>query len=287
MEMFNKDGWTCKRSRKDPCMFLIKKGKVKTWAVIWTDDVDMVGEDQQTLKEIYKMITQKWECKLTDPEYMQRVKRQITREGNELMVELTMTAFIEAMAEAFKPYTLNRKINTPIPDKLFLWRRRDTKDEEKLRVLNKGYQRLFGMLLWAARGTFPECLLGTSILGRMMSAPTDEAWTAAVWMMNYMYQHRNRGIKFSSKGNQEPVVYSDASNKADPTDSKCQYGYTHIWMGGPIIATSRKLSHVGLSAADNEYQALHWANRHTRWLRDLLTEMEQKRLNTRRNVNIR
>ena len=69
-------------------------------------------------------------------------------------------------------------------------------------------------------------------------------------------------------------MYTDATNKPDPNDSKCQYGYTHLWMGGPIIAASKKLNHVGLSAAHNEYQATHWANRHTMWLRDLLTEMD-------------
>ena len=79
LDMFNKDGWTCKRSRKDPCMFLIKKGKVKTWAVIWTDDVDMVGEQEQVLKEIYRKINATWECKLTDPEYMLGVKREIKK----------------------------------------------------------------------------------------------------------------------------------------------------------------------------------------------------------------
>ena len=44
-------------------------------------------------------------------------------------------------------------------------------------------------------------------------------------IMNYLYQHRNRGIKFSSTGNSSPEAYCDASNKGDPTDSKCQYGY--------------------------------------------------------------
>ena len=82
-------------------------------------------------------------------------------------------------------------------------------------------------------------------------------------MPTYLTQHSERGIKYSSAGNAAPVTFADASNKPDPNDSKCQYGYTHLWMGGPIIAVSKKLNHVGLSAAHNEYQATHWANRHT------------------------
>ena len=40
-----------------------------------------------------------------------------------------------------------------------------------------------------------------------------------------------------------------------------------------MIAVSKKLSHIGLSAAHNEYMALHWATRHVSWLRELLTEL--------------
>lgn len=130
------------------------------------------------------------------------------------------------------------------------------------------------MLLWAARGVFPDCLQGTSNIGRVMAAPTEEAWEAAVHMMNYMYQNRHRGIRFTSDGNAAPIVYSDASNKPDPNDSKCQYGYVHMWQGGPVIAASKKLGHIGLSAAHNEYMALHFANRATVWLRELLEELE-------------
>jgi hypothetical protein len=106
-----------------------------------------------------------------------------------------------------------------------------------------------------------------------MAMPTEAAWTAAVHMMNYMYQNRHRGIKFSGNGNGEPIAFVDASNKPDPNDSKCQYGYVHMWCNGPIVAVSKKLAHVGLSAAHNEYMALHFVNRHTIWLRQLLTEL--------------
>ena len=40
-----------------------------------------------------------------------------------------------------------------------------------------------------------------------------------------------------------------------------------------IIAVSKDLAHVGLSAAHSEYMAAHWANIATMWLRDLLCEM--------------
>jgi hypothetical protein len=274
LKLFNCDGWTCKRSRKEPCLFLIKKGSKRTWISLWTDDADMVGDDDETLQQIFQRINAQWECKLTDPEYMLGVRRVVTEDDNEMSVHLTMTAFIDSMAETFKTHLINRRIHTPIPDKVFLHKGTKVAEEETRRVKERGFQNLFGMLLWAARGVYPECLQGCSALGRLMANPTEEAWRVACWMLTYLHQHKNQGIRFSNKGNEAPVAFYDASNKADPTDSKCQYGYCHIWQGGPVIACSRKLAHVGLSAAHNEYQAAHWCNRHTSWLRELLTEME-------------
>ena len=78
MQVFSQQGWTIKRSRKDPCLFLITKGSIRTWILIWTDDVDMVGEDEAVLREIYTIINKQWESKIVDPSYMLGVKRDIT-----------------------------------------------------------------------------------------------------------------------------------------------------------------------------------------------------------------
>lgn len=274
MEVFNREGWTCKRSRKEPCLFLIKKENKRTWVSLWTDDADMIGDDNEILQQVYERINAQWECKLTDPEYMLGVRRVVTENEDEMTVHLTMTAFIDSMAETFKAHLINRRVHTPIPDKVFLHKGIKVDEEETRRVKERGFQNLFGMLLWAARGVYPECLQGCSALGRLMANPTEEAWRVACWMLTYLHQHKNQGIRFSSRGNEAPVAFYDASNKADPTDSKCQYGYCHMWQGGPVIACSKKLAHVGLSAAHNEYQAAHWCNRHTSWLRELLTEIE-------------
>ena len=273
LEIFNRDGWTCKRSIKEPCLFIIKRDNKRTLMSLWTDDADLIGEDEEILKQIYQKVNAKWECKLTDPEYMLGVRRVLQESPDEMKVHLTMTAFIDSMTETFKEHILNRRVHTPIPDKVFLHKGLKIDKDESARVRERGFQNLFGMLLWAARGTYPECLQGCSALGRLMSNPTEEAWKVACWMLTYLHQHRNQGISFSSRGNDKPIAYYDASNKADPTDSKCQYGYCHIWQGGPIIAASKKLAHVGLSAAHNEYQAAHWCNRHISWLRELLTEI--------------
>ena len=60
------------------------------------------------------------------------------------------------------------------------------------------------MPLWAQRGVYPECANGLNQLCRLMSAPAREAWTAAMHMMAYLRINKDKGIKFHSKGNENP-----------------------------------------------------------------------------------
>ena len=134
-----------------------------------------------------------------------------------------------------------------------------------------GYQRLVGSLLWCVRHVAPACAYGCSQLCKLMACPTDLAWHAALHMLQYLVQNRERGIVFSeSEG--EPIAYVDASNKDDPADGRTQYGYSIHW-GGPLIVKSGKLSHVGINSTYNEYMALHHCVKQVVWLRQLLDEI--------------
>ena len=86
-----------------------------------------------------------------------------------------------------------------------------------------------------------------------------------------MIQHKDRGIRFSET-NSDPVCYVDASNKDDPIDGKCSYGYAIMW-GGPLVVKSGKLNHVGINSTYNEYMALHHCNKQMVWVRQLLEEI--------------
>ena len=165
--------------------------------LIHTDDVDMIGESKQDLEEIHRLLSNKWECKIVDPGYMLGVRRDITWEGDVMVCELSMDAFVQGMYDSFKEHANNRIVYTPLPDNCFISMNTKTTQQEADRVLDRGYQRLFGQLLWAARGVYPECLQGTSMLGKVMSRPTEEAWKAAIHMMKYMHSQK-RGLKFRS-----------------------------------------------------------------------------------------
>jgi site-specific DNA-cytosine methylase len=287
-EEFSKDRFTITKCVKEPCMFIIRREKEYAFMLLHTDDADCAGTSNAFLKEVIDKVKKHWGIKEINPDFMLGVKRTLTFPTvggmSDPTIEMTMTAFVESMALAFPEYVLDKKklgkLKTPTEKGLHL--HKHLKQDEASKVVQeaeaeiireRGYSKLLGMVLWAARMCFPECLVGASMLGRQMASPTEEAWNAGINLMNWMIQNKLRGIKFSAKGNSVPVAFVDASNKPDPTDGKCQYGYVIMWMGGPIVTVSKKLAHVGLSAAHNEYMAMHWANRKIAWMRDFLREM--------------
>jgi len=127
--------------------------------------------------------------------------------------------------------------------------------------------------LWAARNCYPEASLGANMICRLMSKPTELAWKCAMHTLRYLQGQQHRGVQYRSSGNPQPICYYDASNKADPSDGKSQYGYVIFLFNGPIVWGSKKHNHVGLSSTHNEYMAMSQASKDIEWIRQLLREI--------------
>jgi len=262
----------------DPCLFVITRkyiGKQEfLFMLAHVDDFDMAGSTQQIVEEVKAECKVIWDITDVDPEFMLGIRRRAhtDEDGKIVSMELDMMAFVEGMAEAFKDH-LPVKALEPVPHKFELSKSTEVTDAESAAVIKAGYQAAVGMLLWAARHVHPPCRLGVSMCCRVMSRPSWEAFGAAMQMIKWMYDNRTQGIKFTSGVNTIPVGLSDASNKKDRADSKCQYSAVFMLAGGPIISVSKKLGHIGCSSGHNEYMALFHAHQLLVWLRQLLDEM--------------
>jgi hypothetical protein len=283
LEEFNKDGspWTCNVCEMDPCLFHFTYTHADTqivdeyWAVIHTDDIDVVCTSDFIIDEIFKRLDEIWKLKIVDSGYILGVKRTLEygEDGKIKSVEVTMTAFIEGMAGVFKEYIIDAQVGTPFPDKMMLSKDDVTDDDEGEAVKAAGYQRAMGMILWAARHAYPEVKQACSQLCSVMAKPSWKAFKAAMHSINYMVQRKDRGVKFSANGNKSPVGMSDASNKAPPEDRLCYHGWVIMWAGGPIASASKKLTNVGTSSEQNEYMGMFYAIKAIVWLRQLMEEM--------------
>ena len=62
---------------------------------------------------------------------------------------------------------------------------------------------------------YPEISQGLSQLCAVMSMPDEEAYDAALHMIKYVFEQKDRGIRFNNKGNWDLLTAYDASNKPD------------------------------------------------------------------------
>ena len=274
IESGDTDGWSCHQCTYDPCLFVFTSPSgSKSWFMIHTDDIDAAGEKEEDLEFIFSVLDRIWKVKPVDSEYILGVTRKLygDKDGQQMSVELSMGPYIEGMAEIFSAHLPDGTVNTPFPEKVTL-SKDDATPEEAKEVLEMLYQRAVGMILWAVRHVFVEGKFGISQLCSVMSNPSHKAFKAAMHMIKYMQQRARRGIRFSEEGNWTPVCMFDASFKQPRDDSKCHGGYVIHWMGGPIMAYSKKQQHVGHSSEHVEYMAMTAAIKAVIWLRELLSE---------------
>ena len=280
MDTFNKDKWTCKQSIRDPCLFTITcpEGDT-THMVCYTDDCDCHTTSMASVLKIAAKFENRFGIKVVNPEFMLGVKRKRYHREGVLYVHLSQEEYIAELYESFKPLMSEKRRpqNLPFPKGKRLYVGCDEPEEGEItQNIEKGYMRLCGALLWAARNTMPSISFAISQLCKMMSSPTDECFELALQTLQYAYDNRHLGIVFRSDGNALPVTYYDASFNPDPNDGKSQYGFsTHLY-GGPVSWISKKLKHVGTHVGQNETMSQTWAGKNSAWVYFLMEEINHK-----------
>ena len=90
-------------------------------ALIYTDDCDMIGSDEDIIKRVHAIIDAEWGTKIVNNDFILGVKRALTEDPitKEVKIEMTMQAFIEGMVESFAIHLDDKKVATPFPEKTF------------------------------------------------------------------------------------------------------------------------------------------------------------------------
>lgn len=250
------------------------------YMVIHTDDVDLAARDKAAMEYIFKLFDARFGADAGDPTMMLGIERTMSPSGESM--ELTQTGFVDAMYAEYGGFGPGKTRSTPLRAGTYISRvPKESVNTEQLaqmeavgrQVTTRGYRGLVGSLLWLARCTMPELLACVSMLSKVMCRPTEEAWEAGIYCVEYCHGQRHRGIKFIRDGNKAPVGYYDSSNRADPFTGKAQHGHALFLADGPVLAQSSIHKHVGMSAAHNEYMALRFMCMDIVWVRELLTEM--------------
>ena len=199
----------------DPCLFKFTRhlvssdgtltSKSEAIGLIYTDDVDMIGSDDDIMKAVRDTCHEEWGVNDVNSDVMLGVQRILSEDRE--TVTLSMSAYIDTVVNLFDEHLPSKsKKDTPFPETVFLSKDdKSVTDDEAKRVLARGYQKAMGCLLWVARNVFPMCLVGVSMLCRVMARPSELAWSAAMHMIAWLRDNTNLGLPFSHKGNKLPI----------------------------------------------------------------------------------
>jgi hypothetical protein len=106
--------------------------------------------------------------------------------------------------------------------------------------------------------------------------------------VQWFYQERKTGLKFTSNSSIISHVRCDASNDRDLQDSLCIGGALILMAGASVSYHANKLRHVGSAgSSENEYMELERATRCIMWLRNLLTSMQMFRVTKLSMANVK
>jgi hypothetical protein len=142
MSRFNKDGWTCTRTRMDPCLFCVTFNIAVTggfppsaalaikraWMLVHVDDCDIIAESDEMADAMIAVFSDIFKITVIDPSFMLGIRKRLHYDaaGRAESCECDMIAYVEGMFEAFKAHMPVKIPTDPVPPKLFLSKMRLT-----------------------------------------------------------------------------------------------------------------------------------------------------------------
>ena len=242
-----------------------------TYLLIFTDDCSIVAQDDADGAFLEAAIDKRFGAKSADPRELLGLVRELAPDGKSM--NINMAGYIEGQYARFKDDMPSRVPKTPFPPGKFLTKLdRDPNGITKYPL----YGSLVGALLWIQRMAHPELAIGVHYLCRVMAGPNEEAWKAALYMLAWVHENRQTGIKLTKQEGGQLYAFVDASAKQDHGDrGKVAMGYIVFLGSSPIDWRTSKTPYGAQSTQHAEYMGVGGCAKATVWVRQMLGEMKQ------------
>jgi len=260
-EALQKIGFEQAKIELDQCLFYHRE--LDVYLCVHVDDCFLSYMDEASVEEIVRRLTEmNFEFSIVE-KLNKGLGLSIKRDDEEIVVsQPTYVDFIEQEFENDLVKT-NRTIYTPMVDWL-----EESKPSEELMDTTK-YRSLLGCLSHLGRMTRPDILQATFHLAQFSEKPCHRHWKGLSRIVHYLSATKNKGIRFSKEGKEAFRFYVDADWGGDPSTRRSTTGYLVKYMGGPIIAVSRRQRNVTLSSTEAEYCAFTDAAKDIIWTKRL------------------
>ena len=261
------------QNQADLCVYVknVIKGENKSTMIVFlhVDDIVLACNDQEMMKNEKKDMQKRFEMQdLGEASHILGIK--ISREREKRILRISQQNYLEKVLERFQMKDC-KPVATPIePDNKL------TKLKEGEKVVNAmGYQAAIGSLTYAMTMTRPDLAASIGILGKFMSNPGTEHWTALKRVLRYIKGTLDVGLQFNgcSQESVDLIGYADADWAGDITERKSTSGYVFKVCGALVSWRSKRQEVIALSSTEAEYIALSFAAQELLWLKAFLTDL--------------
>ena len=135
------------------------------------------------------------------------------------------------------------------------------------------YCELVGSLLYIANTTRPDVAQSVGVLSRYRCNPTTAHWNAAVRVLGYLRDTRDKVLVLGSNPEVELEGYVDADFAGDLDQRFSTSGFVFFVYGGAVAWSSKKQKSVATSTVEAEFMASSTAIKEAAWLKSFLEEL--------------
>ncbi|KAD4887930.1 hypothetical protein E3N88_20003 [Mikania micrantha] len=251
-----------KQSKADHSLFIWKQENCFVAALIYVDDVVMVGNDTGKMKETKNDLDQRFSIKdLGNLKYFLGNEVARTAEGLVLSQRRYILDILEDCGlQGCRPS------HFPIEQNLKL----DKAESEPTVDVGK-YRRIVGRLLYL-QATRPDITYTVNVLSQFVADPRQPHMDAVHRVLRYLKGTPGQGVLLPRQGGCTLTAYCDSDSLGCSYSRKSRTGYLLLLGGAPISWKTKKQSDVSRSSAEAEYRSMASTVSEVLWVRWLLTE---------------
>ncbi|KAD3640773.1 hypothetical protein E3N88_29996 [Mikania micrantha] len=231
-----------KQSKADHSLFIFKDRDVFLAALIYVDDVIIVGNDTKRIEETKGFLNDRFSIKdLGVLKYFLGIKVARTREGLVLSQRKYVLDILEdAGMLGCRPSAF------PMEQSLKL-----SKGDDEERVDAGQHRRLIGRLLYL-QATRPDIAHSVNVTSQFVADPRQNHMEAVKRVLCYLKTTPGQGILLPKSGGTNLTAYSDSDWLGCPDTRRSRNGYLLLIGGAPVSWKSKKQSVVSRSSAESE-----------------------------------
>ncbi|XP_071695034.1 uncharacterized mitochondrial protein AtMg00810-like [Rutidosis leptorrhynchoides] len=234
------------QSKVDHSLFIYKKDGVFVAALIYVNDVILMGNDKHQIKKIKLHLHEEFSIKdLGTLRYFLGI--EVTRTSKGLVLsqrKYTLDILEDSSLQGCRPSVFLMEPNLKLD-----------KGEEEEKIDANQNRRLVGHLLYS-QATRPDIAYSVNVLSQFIADPRHNHMEAVTRVLRYLKATTVQGILLPKGSNINLEAYCDSDWLRCPFSIRSRTGYLLLFRGAPISWKSKKQSVVSRSYAEAEYRAM-------------------------------